>query len=335
MRRFQAHPVDRDLIGIGLLAVALLPVPIVLSASHREVAVRILLFALLASAWNLMGGFAGQFSFGHAAYFGIGAYTTAYLLVNYDISPWLGMAVGAGLAAAFGVTTAYLALRYRLRHAYFALATLAFAEMLRLIVVNLDHVNGSLGMQVPRLAGSSWTMLQFEPNSANYFYAALCCLIGTLVVIVLYVKSRGGWFTVAIRDDQDAAESLGIAAMRHLLVVAAISGALTAVGGAFYFQFLFFIDPDLAFGPAVSVEIFLGAIVGGTGTIWGPVVGAALVVLLGQATTSLVRDAPLGLSVLEGSVGLDLLLFGIVLILITVFLPRGLVGSLVRRRSAR
>lgn len=333
--RYLGHRLDLDLVGIAVLAAALVPLPLVLSASNREVAVRMVLFALLASAWNLMGGFAGQFSFGHAAYFGIGAYTTAYLLVHHDVSPWLGMAVGAALAAAFGVGTGYLALRYRLRHAYFALATLALAEMLRLIVVNLDLVEGSLGMQVPRLAESSWTMLQFEPNSANYFYAALGLLVVTLVVIVLYVRSRSGWFTIAIRDDQDAAEALGIGAMRHLLVVAAVSGALTAVGGAFYFQFLFFIDPDLAFGPAVSVEIFLGAIIGGTGTIWGPIVGAVLVVLLGQATTALVRDAPLGMSFLEGRVGLDLLLFGIVLVVITLFLPRGMVGSMTRSRRAR
>lgn len=334
MRRWPQW-VDRDLIGILLLILALIPVPLVLSGSSREVAVRMLLFALLASAWNLMGGFSGQFSFGHAAYFGIGAYTTAYLVAEHNVSPWLGMIVGAALAGTFGVVTGYLALRYRLKHAYFALATFAFAEMLRLFVANLDLVRKSLGIQVPVLAKPSWWMLQFAPNSPKYFYVALAMLAVTLVIVVVFARSRRGRFTVAIRDDEDAAEALGINVMRHLLFVAALSGALTAIGGAFYFQFLFFIDPDLAFGPAVSVEIFLGAVIGGTGTIWGPVVGAALVVLLGELTTSLVRDPPPGLSFLASRVGLNLLLYGVLLIGIVRFLPGGVVGSLGRRRDNR
>ncbi len=333
--RHRLREVDRNLVGILLLILALVPVPLVAAGSSREVAVRILLFALLASAWNLMGGFSGQFSFGHAAYFGLGAYTTAYLLTEHDISPWLGMIVGAAFAGVFGVATGYLALRYRLRHAYFALATLAFAEMLRLIVANLDLVKGSLGLQVPVLAEPSWWMLQFAPNSPRYFYAALAMLAATLVIVVAFARSKRGRFTVAIRDDEDAAESLGINVMRHLLFVAALSGAITAIGGAFYFQFLFFIDPDLAFGPGVSVEIFLGAVIGGTGTIWGPVVGAALVVLLGELTTSLVRDPLPGLSFLENRVGLNLLIYGVLLILIVRFLPRGVVGSFVLRRRPR
>ncbi len=327
--------IDRNLLGIAFMAVALLPVPLILSGSHREIAVRVLLFALLASAWNLMGGFAGRFSFGHAAFFGIGAYTTAYLLVEHGVSPWLGMVAGGALAAAFAVATGYLAFRYRLRHAYFALATFAFAEMLRLIAVNLDLIEGSLGLQVPRLAEPSWSMLQFAPNSPNYFYAALILLVFALTTIVLFMRSRSGWFTLAIRDDEDAAESLGVHALRNSLTTAAISGALTALGGAFYFQFVFFIDPDLAFGASVSVEIFLGAIIGGTGTIWGPVVGAFLFVLLGEVTSSLVRDPPAGLSFLEGRSGLDLLLYGIVIVVLILFLPRGVLGSLTSWRAAR
>ncbi len=323
--------VDRNLAGIALMVAVLVPMPLILSGSHLEVAVRVLLFALLASAWNLMGGFAGQFSFGHAAFFGIGAYTTAYLLVVRGVSPWLGMAAGALLAAAFAVVTGFLAFRYRLRHAYFALATFAFAEMLRLVVGNLDLVKGSLGLQVPVLPNPSWTMLQFEPNSPNYFYAALALLVVALTVIVLLVRSRSGWFTLAIRDDEEAAESLGVHAMRYKLQIAAVSGALTALGGAFYFQFVFFIDPELAFGSSVSVEIFLGAIIGGTGTIWGPVVGGLLFVMLGQFTTWLVRDPPVGLSFLEGRAGFDLLLYGVIIVVIILFLPRGVVGTLTSR----
>ncbi|MGI8998254.1 MAG: branched-chain amino acid ABC transporter permease [Candidatus Limnocylindria bacterium] len=323
--------IDRNLLGIAFMAVVLLPVPVVLSGSNREIAVRVLLFALLASAWNLMGGFAGLFSFGHAAFFGIGAYTTAYLLVEHDVSPWLGMAAGGALAAAFAVATGFLAFRYRLRHAYFALATFAFAEMLRLVAVNLDLIKGSLGIQVPRLSEPSWTMLQFAPNSPNYFFAALILLVAALTSIVLLMRSRSGWVTLAMRDDEEAAESLGVHAMRHKLTIAAASGALTAVGGAFYFQFVFFIDPDLAFGSSVSVEIFLGAIIGGTGTIWGPVVGAFLFVLLGEFTSWLVRDPPTGLSFLEGRSGLDLLLYGLIIVVIILFFPRGVLGSLTSR----
>lgn len=317
-----------NVLALGILTAAALPVPLVLSTHHLEVATRVLLFAVLGVAWNVMGGYAGQFSFGHAAFFGIGAYTSAYLLVNHGVSPWVGMLAGALLGATFAVATGYLAFRYKLWHAYFALATFAFANMLLLITLKLGLVNGALGLQVPRLAGSSWGMIQFPPGSANYFYVALALLVAGLAVVIQFLRSRAGLYIIAVRDDREAAEALGVNALQHTLIAAAISGALTAVGGAFFFQFVFFIDPSVAFGSAVSVQIFLPAVIGGIGTLWGPVVGSITVVLMGEISTSLLRNPPTVVSFLEGRSGLNLLLFGATIILVITFLPRGIVGAI-------
>lgn len=329
MRRF----VDRDvLILVGLVVVALV-MPFVLTGVQLQLATRVLLFALLGSAWNVMGGFAGQFSFGHAAYYGIGAYATAYLLVNHGISPWVGMALGAVLAAAFGALTGFLAFRYELKGAYFALATFAFAEMLRLTAINLDLVNAAVGFRVPLVEGSSWLLLQFSPDSPNYFYAMLGLLVGGLGVIIALVRSRAGYRIVALREDEDAAKAVGIDTMVHKVCAVAVSAALTALGGAFYFMFVFFIDPTLAFGSGVSVQILLPAIIGGVGTVWGPVVGAAVLVPLAEYSAALVRSPPPVLGFLSGRAGLDLVVYGLVLVVMIRYLPRGLYGTVARRVS--
>jgi branched-chain amino acid transport system permease protein len=329
---------NRNALVLLVGTILALPLPLLLSGTQQQVAVRIMLFALLGSAWNVMGGFAGQFSFGHAAYFGLGAYSSAYLLVNRGISPWVGMLVGAALAAAFGALTGFLAFRYELKGAYFALATFAFAEMLRLITLNLDLVNRAVGFRVPLIEGSSWALLQFPPSSPNYYYAMLALLVAGLAIVIALMRSKMGYYIVALRDDEPAARAVGIDGMRYKVAAVAISAALTAVGGAYYVQFIFFIDPELAFGPGVSVQILLPAIIGGVGTIWGPVVGAAVLVPLSELTAGLIRNPPAFLSFLGGRAGLDLVIYGIVLIVMIVQVPRGVYGAAaawVRGRSGQ
>jgi branched-chain amino acid transport system permease protein len=326
---------DGNVLLLLLVVGAAVPIPLVLSTPQTEVAVRVVLVALIAVGWNVMGGFGGHFSFGHAAYFGIGAYTTAWLLNRWGWSPWLGMAVGAVLAAAFATLTGYLCFRYRLTGAYFALATLAFAEMLRHIASNSDVVNRAAGFRVPLRPGDDWWMLQFAPGSPKYFFVALGLLAAALLVVIAVVRRRAGYYIVALREDEAAAASLGVDTMRYKLLTVAISGAITSVGGAFYFMFLFFIDPELAFGVDISVQAILPAIIGGTGTIWGPPIGAVILVLLGEYTSSLTRSPPRLLSFLDGRSGADLMIFGVLLIVIILFLPRGLVGTLAERRRTR
>ena len=322
---------DRNLLALAAVVLVAIPVPALLSSPQMDIAVRILLFALISVGWNVMGGFAGYFSFGHAAFFGIGAYTAAWLLTNAGVSPWVGMVAGAVLAAVFAVVTGYLSFRYKLTGAYFALATLAFAEMLRHVVTHSELLNEARGYQVPRLGEPSWWMLQFPPGSANYFFAILGLFALAMVAVILLMRSRAGYYITAIREDEDAAASVGVDPMRYKLLAVAVSGAITGVGGVFFYQFLFFIDPDLAFGAAISVQAILPAILGGTGTIWGPAVGSVVLVGLGEVTTRLTRDPPQILSFLDGRSGLELMIFGAVLILIIIFLPRGLYGTTAER----
>ena len=312
---------------LAAVGVALLLVPLLLHGSLLTIAVRVLIAAALGIAWNVMGGFAGQFSFGHAAFFGLGAYAGAVLIVDHGISPWIGMLVGAFVAAAFGVLTGWLSFRYELKGAYFALATFAFAEMLRLVTMNQDWLNASRGFRLPVLSGSSWWMLQFPSRSPNYYFVVLGLLLLLQLAAILLVHSRTGMFVIAIREDEEGAEASGVHAMRYKVLAVAISGAMTAIIGVFYFQFFFFIDPDLAFGPAESIAILLPAVIGGTGTIWGPLVGGFILIPLGELTTRFVRNPPGFLDVIAGRSGLDLMFFAVILVLILLFLPRGVYGS--------
>ena len=326
---------DTNYVVLALLTVLLSTVPFFLSGASLEIAIRILLFGMMSTAWNVMAGYAGLFSFGHAAYFGLGAYSGAYLLVEHGISPWIGMAVGMILGGAFAALTGFLSFRYKLTGAYFVLTTFAFAEMLRLIALNLDLVNRAIGFRVPIIRDAGLWDLQFSPGSSGYYYVVLGMLIVTLFATITLMRSKNGYYIVAIRDNEEAAASLGLNPLRYKLISVAFSGALTAAGGTFYFQLLFFVDPQVAFGPQVSVEILLPAIIGGMGTMWGPLVGSALLVPLSEFTSWLVRSPPAVLGFLQGRSGVDLMMFGALLIAIIIFLPKGVYGTIAERLSLR
>lgn len=316
-------------LAIGFVIVAALP--LVLGEQAQTVAVRTLIFAIMAVAWNIMSGFGGMFSFGHAAFFGIGAYTGAYLLVDHDISPWISMLLAAGIAAFVGTLLAYLCLRYRLAGSYFALATFAFAQMFLLLVQNLEVFNKTEGFNVPILPRDSWWMLQFERGSANYIWIPLTILALAVLGTIFYVRSRPGQFVQAVRDDETAAASLGIDTMKYRLIAVAASCALTAVAGVYYTQYFFFVGPEQAFGSAVSVEAIVPAVIGGIGTIWGPIIGAAVIGPLSEIINELLRNPPAFLDFLSGTIGLDVAVYSIILILIVIFLPKGIFGTIRER----
>jgi branched-chain amino acid transport system permease protein len=325
----------KHLIAVAVLAAVLALVPLVLAPAQLAVAVRVLIFAILALGWNIMSGFGGMFSFGHAAYFGLGAYVSVWLLVERGISPWIGMLVGMVVAAAFAAFVGFLALRYRLKGAYFALSTFAFAEMLRLLATNSDLVNRAVGYNVPIRPESSWGFMQFEPGSANYFWIALALTVLALVITIVFLRSKLGRFTIAVRDDEDAAAALGIPVMRTKLLTIALSGAITSVAGTFYVQYYFFVDPDVAFGSSVSIQAILPAVIGGVATIWGPVIGAAILGPLNDITATLLRNPPAGLEFLQGRAGLDVIVYAVLLILIVLLLPQGVYGALRDRLQRR
>jgi branched-chain amino acid transport system permease protein len=304
------------------LAAALVLGPPLVSPYVLHILVLVLFFAFLGVAWNLLGGYAGQFSFGHAAFFGIGAYTSTFLLVRFGLSPWLGFLAGGALAAVFGCFAGYLAFRYGLRGPYFALVTLAFAEMLRLVALNWTVVGGPMGILIPLpRAGDACWRLQF-PDKLPYYYLMLALLGLALWLNRTIEHARLGHVLAAIRENEDAAEASGVDTRAAKLWAMAFSAFLTALGGTFYAQYFSFIDPTLAFGPAVSVEILLRPIVGGPGTLIGPVLGSLVLTPLSELTRRLIRGRP----------GVDVMVYGAVLVAVVTFLPGGLVGAWRRAR---
>lgn len=206
--------------------------------------------------------------------------------------------------------------------------------MLRLWATNSDLVNRAIGYHVPLQVDESWWWMQFAPDSANYFFIALGLMILALLVSILFARSRAGQFVVASRDDDEAASALGIPVMRFKLVTMMVSGALMATAGTLFLQYYLFIDPDLAFGSAQSIQAILPAVIGGVATIWGPVIGAVVLGPLSDITATVLRQPPEFLSFLAGRGGLDVVLYGILLIIIILVLPKGIYGA-VRERWIR
>lgn len=326
--RLTDRSATRSYAVLGVLVAVLAVLPFLLDDQAETVAVRTLIFAIMAVGWNLMSGYGGMFSFGHAAFFGIGAYTGAYLLVEHGVSPWIAMVVGALISAAAGSLIAFLCLRYKLAGPYFALATFAFAQVFLLTVQNLDVLNRTEGFSVPILSEDSWAMMQWKAGSPIYFWIPLGILALGLLGTIWFVHSRTGQYAQAVRDDETAAASLGINVMRVRLVTVAASCALTSVAGTFYTQYYFFVGPEQGFGSHVSVNAIVPAVIGGIGTIWGPLVGALIVGPLSEWIADVLREPPGFLSFLEGLGGLDVAVYAVLLILIVLFMPKGIYGTL-------
>jgi branched-chain amino acid transport system permease protein len=307
---------------LGALAViALLVAPPLLPKYPLEILISVLFFAYLGLAWNILGGYAGQFSFGHAAFFGIGAYTSTLLLLRGGVTPWLGMLAGGVLAAGFGLFEGYLSFRYGLRGPYFSLVTLAFAEMLRVVSVNAKAVGASIGLVIP--TGIAAPAMFVFAGKLSYYYVILAMTAAALVITRALARSRLGYALIAVRENEDAAEAAGVNALGVKLAAMALSSFLTAFGGTFYAQYFAYIDPTITFGPAISIQGLLPAIVGGAGTVLGPLLGSFVLTPISELTRAALR----------GRAGADIMLYGLILILVISFLPQGLMG--LRRARAR
>ncbi len=289
-----------------------------------------LLIALVGQGWNVLGGYGGQYSFGHAAFFGTGAYVTAILQMRYGVNAWAGFALGIAGGALLGAAIGALAFRAGLKGSYFALVTLAFAEVLRILASVAPITGAGVGMLITLDLRPQ--AFQFQ-SRAPFYWIVLALTAVSLVVARGIEHSRFGAWLVAVRENEDAAKALGVDAARFKLAAMTASAAITAAGGAFYAQYFLFIDSGIAYGPWISIEALLAPIVGGVGTVFGPLLGALVVKTLGESTKLVTGDAP----------GLDLVIYGSVLILIVAFAPRGIAGVLVdlgarfarRRQSVR
>ncbi|MBI3988848.1 MAG: branched-chain amino acid ABC transporter ATP-binding protein/permease [candidate division NC10 bacterium] len=296
----------------GLVLLALAPL-LIQNPFYAHVGIMTFFYAARAGAWNLLGGYAGQLSLGHAAFFGIGAYTSTLLYVTFQISPWLGVMTGALLAALTALIVSYPC--FRLRGPFFSLATIAFAEVLRILVIYFrDLTQGSVGILIPFKPGLGTLMFRGKTPYAYLAFALMATVLGTTLLIE---RSKLGHALAAVREDEEAAEALGINATRSKLFAALISASLTGMGGVFYAQYILFIEPYSVFALDLSIQLALVAIIGGVGTAAGPILGSSLVTPLNEFLRAW----------LGGTYrGLHFFIYGCLLIVVVILMPQGVIA---------
>ena len=303
-------------VAFGVAGVILIALPQFIPQYYTHLMTTVLFFGYLGTAWNILGGYAGQFSFGHTAFFGLGAFTSSLLLLHAGVNPWIGMILAGIAGTILGVLIGSLCFRYGLKGPFFALAMLALAEMLRLASIQLMTKKYPLGIYIPMQADSLWHF-QFR-NKVPYYYIMLFMTIGALLLVDALEKRRIGSYFKAVRENEAAAESLGVNAFKYKLLAMGISAFMTAIGGTFYAQYYLTLDDEAAFGVANSIEILLGPIIGGAGTVFGPVLGAGILEFISETSRNF----------LGGYGGAHLMVYGAVLIIVIVFLPEGILGGL-------
>jgi branched-chain amino acid transport system permease protein len=300
----------RSAVYISILAIFLVAAPFLFETRYSQhVLILVLLYVALGSVWNILGGFAGQLSLGHAAFFGIGAYTSAIIASKTSLSPWWALIAGPIFVLPIALVVGWIC--FRLRGPYFTLATIAVGEVVRLVALNWSDLTGGAVGVVIRPSIFSGT------NKVPYYYIVLGIAAGSVALCHGIRRRRLGYYLMAIREDEETAESIGIDTARYKLIALAISASLTAVAGAFYANYFLFVDPTIVLPLALSVEIVLMAIIGGLGTVAGPVLGAALLKLSSEVFRNEFAQA-------------NLLIYGALLVIVILFMPGGLMGGLRR-----
>lgn len=303
-----------------VLAIAAALLPLTLPSQFMvNLAMLTAFSALLGQGWNIACGFGGLTSFGHAVFFGLGAYAVAIMQTRFGINPWFGLPLAAILGATAGTILGLAAFRAGLRGSYFALVTLAFAEVFRILANSLDITKGGLGILIPLHPG----LANFQFADRRAAYAAVLAVLALAMLAAAWLRrSRFGAHLVAVRENEDAAVALGIPLVRTKTQALALSGAITATAGVLYAQMFLYIDPNIAFGAERSVEMLLVAMIGGAGTVWGPVLGAIVLHLIEDSSRMLIQTP-----------GFAPMLYGAILLVIIGFLPNGIAG--LRARFAR
>ncbi len=306
-------------LALGLVWVFLLLLPLFLDKYLLGILVMVFYYAYLGQAWNVLTGYTGHVSLGHALYVGIGAYTTTFLAQNLGISPWLGMWAGAFLASGVGLCVGFLGFRFGLRGVYFVILTIAFAEMGRLVVSHLEVLGSFTGIFVDFRPGF-WNM-QFRGN-LPYYYISLGMLTGACLLVRVLELSRLGRLMVAVREDETAAAATGVDTLGCSLAAMGISAFLTALAGAFYANYIFYLQPNTLFGMGLSIELILRPIIGGVGTVLGPVLGSFLLTPMAELSRAYLARG--------GLEGLHLVLYGVLTIVVVLFMRRGILYYLQR-----
>jgi branched-chain amino acid transport system permease protein len=277
-----------------------------------HILIMIMMYATMSIGWNVIGGYAGQVSFGNAAFFGVGAYTTAILLVNYNVNPWLGMLAGCVLSVCLAVVVGYPC--FRLRGHYFAIATIAVGEIMVVIFTNWDYVGAAVGIYMPILE-ESVTNFEFHSSKIPYYYIILVMLLVAIAVSYFIEESRLGYYLRAIKDDPDGARSLGIDIQKYKMIAFSISAVLTSICGTFYGQYVLYIHPSSTMDLMMSIHLCIIALIGGIGKLFGPVVGAFVFIPLMELTRVYLGS--------EGQ-GIDMIIYSLLVIMIAIWRPQGL-----------
>ncbi len=313
----------RDLIVAACITVVAALVPLFVKDVYvQNIMVLTLLYAALSQSWNILSGYCGQISLGHALYFGLGAYTTALLYTKFGVLPWFGMVAGGLVSAAIAMALGYPC--FRLGGHYFVIATIVIAEIALVLFQNWDWAGAALGIDIPMSRHDSWLTFQFARSKLPYFYFALV-LAGISWFVTWWLEdSKWGYWWRAVKDNPPAAESLGVVVFNSKMGAAAVSAFLVAIGGAFYAMFVSYIDPESVMGFQFSLLMALPAVIGGIGTLWGPMLGAAILIPLTELTRSYIGGS---------GKGVDLIVYGGLIVAISLARPQGLVSLFARKQK--
>jgi branched-chain amino acid transport system permease protein len=282
----------------------------------QHVMILVFMFGMMAVAWNIMGGYAGMFSFGQVAFFGIGAYTSSFLLITYQVNPWVGLIIGGLIAAMVGLAIGYPC--SNLRGHYFAIASIAFGEIVRTLFTNWKLIGAAEGLTLPML-DESFKNFIFHSSKLPYYYIMLAFLLLSLLVCYFVATSKMGYYFRAIKESHDVAKVLGINVVWYRLIAIMISAFLTAMAGTFYAQYILYLDPDSVLILPISVQIVLISMLGGAGSILGPVIGAVILMPVSEVTRVMLGH--------KGT-GIDMMIYGALITVISVYQPKGVWGLL-------
>jgi branched-chain amino acid transport system permease protein len=311
MRNFSLKQISFSVIVLILLILF----PLAFSKPFpQHVMILIFMFGIMAVAWNIMGGYAGMFSFGQVAFFGIGAYTSSFLLITYHVNPWLGLIIGGLIAALVGAAIGYPC--SNLRGHYFAIASIAFGEIVRTHFNNWKLIGAAEGMTLPMLE-ESFENFMFHSSKLPYYYIILAFLIISLIVCYFVATSKMGYYFRAIKESHDVAKVLGINVVWYRLIAIMISAFLTAMVGTFYAQYVLYLDPESVLILPISIQIVLISMLGGAGSVMGPVIGAAILIPVSEITRVMLGH--------KGT-GIDMIIYGALITLISVYQPKGVWG---------
>jgi branched-chain amino acid transport system permease protein len=311
------HLTKRQKIAAVVTLVLALAFPLVITDTFPiHVMILVYMFGVLGMGWNIMGGYAGMFSFGQAAFFGIGAYTSSFLLMTFGVNPWIGLVAGGIVAALVAAAIGYPC--SNLRGHYFAIASIAFAEIVRVVFNNWKLVGAAEGLSLPML-DESFANFMFHSSKLPYYYIILAFLLIAIATCYFVATSKMGYYFRAIKESHEVAEVLGVNVVRYRLIAIMIAGFLSAMAGTFYAQYILYIDPESVMLLPISVQVVLISMLGGAGAVIGPVIGAAVLIPIAEYTR---------ITLGHQGTGVDMLIYGFLIMLISMYQPAGVWGLL-------